>query len=120
MNKDILLVVCALITAGAIACAVYVFEKQVKLAKSLEEERYGRMVAEESSQKSAAKVAVLENQMKTADAKMVKLKDILDQEKGVNADLKSQYEYLERMKADLESKLKSTLEEKVAVAAGAQ
>ena len=114
MNKDVLFVVCGLITVVAVTLAIYSFEKQYKLSKSLEEERYGRMVAEESSQKSAAKLATLENQLKSTQDKMVKLKDILDQEKGVNQDLKNQYEQLVRAKTDLESKLKTAMEEKTA------
>ena len=114
MNKDILLIICAVITAVSLLCAVYVFGKQGKLAKSLEEERYGRMVAEESSQKSATKLAALENQIKSTDGKMAKLKDILDQEKSVNSDLKNQYDKLSQAKADLESKLKTAMEEKAA------
>ena len=114
MNKDVLFVICGLITVGAVTLAIYSFEKQYKLSKSLEEERYGRMVAEESSQKSAAKLATLENQLKSTQDKMVKLKNILDQEKGVNQDLKNQYEQLVRAKTDLESKLKTAMEEKTA------
>ena len=114
MSKDVLLVICGLMTIGAVTLAVYSFEKGYKLSKSLEEERYGRMVAEESSQKSAAKLAALDNQLKSTQDKMAKFKDILDQEKGVNQDLKNQYEQLVQAKEGLESKLKAALEEKAA------
>jgi hypothetical protein len=110
MNKDILLIVCILVAVGSIAAAVFTFERQGKLTKSLEEEKYGRLVAEESSQKSAAKLATLQNQVKTAEEKMTKMKDVLDQEKGVNEDLKAQYQRLAETKAELEAKLSSTLE----------
>ena len=92
MNKDILLIIFAILTAASVAVAVVTFEKQNKLGKSLEEEKYSRMVAEESSQKSAAKVATFENQLESANDKMTKLKDILDQQKGGNEDLKGQYD----------------------------
>ena len=110
MKKDVGLVICALIAVGAIAVAVYAFERQNKLTKKLDEERYGRLVAEESSQKSAAKLAVLENQIKSADDKMAKLKDVLDQQKGVNSDLKEQYAKLAEAKAELEAKVKAAME----------
>ena len=110
MKKDVLLVICALVAVGAIAVAVHVLERQNKLTKKLDEERYGRLVAEESSQKSAAKLAVLENQIKSADDKMAKLKDVLDQEKGLNSDLKGQYAKLAQAKAELEAKLKAAME----------
>ena len=116
MNKDILLIIFAILTAASVAVAVVTFEKQNKLGKSLEEEKYSRMVAEESSQKSAAKVATFENQLKSANDKMTKLKDILDQQKGVNEDLKGQYDKLAETKKELEEKLKITLEEKTAAA----
>ena len=112
MNKDVLLVIRLLIMAGAVSVAVFSIEKQHKLLKNLEEEKYSRMVAEDSSQKSAAKLATLENQMKSTQEKMAKLKDILDQEKEFNQDLKDQYEKLVRAKVDLELKLKTTMEEK--------
>ena len=49
---------------------------------------------------------------------MAKIEDVLDQEKGVNSDLKKQYDELAETKADLESKLRTALQEKsVAVAA---
>lgn len=115
MNKDVLLILCALITVGAIAGAVYTFEKQGKLSRSLQEERYGRMVAEEISQKSAAKLIALENQLKSTDDKLAKLKDILDQQKSVNSDLKGQYDKLVQAKADMEAKLKTAMEEKPVV-----
>jgi hypothetical protein len=114
MNKDVLLVICVVMTAGAVFFGVHAIEKQNQIAKGLDEERYSRMVAEESSQKSAAKVAVLENQVKSAESKMAKLKDILGQEKGVNSDLKNQYDKLVQNKASLEAKLKSVLEQKSA------
>ena len=118
MKKDVILVICLLVAVGAVAAAVYALQKQRKLVRGLEEERYSRMVAEESSQKSAAKLATVQAQLKSSEEKMARLKDVLDQEKGVNAELKSQYDKLEQAKTELESKLKSTLGEQSA--AGAQ
>ena len=109
MKKDIVLVLCVVLAVAGIAMAVMSMEKQRRLGKSLEEERYSRMVAEESLQKNAAKFATLENQLESTEGKMAKLKDVLDQEKSVNQDLKSQYERLEQSKANLEAKLQETL-----------
>lgn len=117
MSKNIIVVISLLIAAGAIAFAVHASGKRNTLVKSLDEERYSRMVAEEASQKSAAKVATLENQLKQADTKVQRFKDILEEEKTVNSDLKKQYDKLVRVKADLESKLRGALEEKTAAAA---
>ncbi len=113
MNKDVVMIVCILLAVGASVLAVFSFEKQNKMTKSLEEERYMRMVSEESSQKSAAKMATLQVQLKSAEEKAAKIKDILDHEKGVNEDLKNQYEDLERTKAKLEARLLSAVQEKI-------
>ena len=116
MKKDVVMVICILLSLGASIVTISMIEKERRISKSLEEERYSRMVAEESSQKSAAKLAVLEMQVRSADEKMAKLKDILDQAKGVNSDLKNQYDKLARVKTEIEAKLKSTLEEKASQA----
>jgi hypothetical protein len=110
MRKDVYLIIAVVIAIGSASIAFWALNKQTKLTKKLEEERYGRLVAEESSQKSAAKLAVLENQIKAAGDKMAKMKDVLDQEKGVNSDLKSQYDKLTQAKAELEAKLQAAME----------
>lgn len=112
MKNSLLIVIASVVTVGALLFAFFAFEKQNKLGKSLEEEKYGRLVAEESSQKSAAKLAALEVQLRSAEDKMSKVKDVLDQEKGVNSDLKSQYEKLEQAKTELENKVKELAQQK--------
>ena len=111
MKKDILLVILTLVTVASLVVVVGVLEKENKVKKSLDEERYSRMVAEESLQKNAAKLAVLEAQLKTANDKMAKVQDLIDQEKSINIDLQKQYDELNKTKAELETKLKNTLEE---------
>ncbi len=112
MKNTLLIVITSVITVGALLVAFFSFEKQNKLGKSLAEEKYSRMVAEESSQKSAAKLASLEVQLRSAEDRMTKVKDVLDQEKGVNSDLKNQYEKLQEAKADLESKVRELAAQK--------
>ena len=55
-----------------------------------------------------------QEQLKEDKGKIAKIVDILEQEKGVNSDLKKQYDELAQAKADLESKLQSALQEKAA------
>ena len=117
--KDVLLVIALLIAVALSVVVVRFNEKAVKAGKSLEEERYSRMVAEETLQKNAAKLTTMEAQMKAADAKMAKIQDILDQEKGVNSDLKQQYDKVAQAKAELEEKMKATLSQQ-AIAGQAQ
>jgi len=118
--KDIILVVILLIMIGLFVLVVRFGEKADKASKNLEEERYSRMVAEETLQKNAAKLTTLNSQLKDEQDKMAKIEDILDQEKSVNTDLKKQYDELAQAKADLEAKLQLALQEKAKIAAQAQ
>ena len=113
MKKDIVLVILVLICIGLVFVVVNVLEKENKVNKNLDEERYSRMVAEESLQKNAAKLSTLEAQLKSANEKMAKVQDQIDQQKTNNADLQKQYEDLNSIKTELESKLKTALEEKL-------
>ncbi len=115
--KDIILVVVLLVMVSLLVLVVYLGGKANKATKSLEEERYSRMVAEETLQKNAAKMTTLSSQLKDDQDKMAKIEDILDQEKGVNTDLKKQYDALAQAKTDLEAKLLLALQEKAKLAA---
>src|SRR5665213_1863029 len=100
--KDIILVISLLVAVGLSVVVIRFAEKADKAGKSLEEERYSRMVAEETLQKNDAKLTTFQEELKEDQDKMSKIQDILEQEKGVNADLKKQYDELTASKADLE------------------
>ena len=89
MKKDVVLVILGLLVVGLSVFLVRSFEKEHRALKGLEEERYSRMVAEESLQKNAAKLSA---------------------EKGVNADLKKQYAQLAEAKEALEAKVKAAVQ----------
>ena len=110
--KNILLVVLALIVVGLLVLVVDFNQKANKFSKKYEEEKFSRLVAEESLQKSAGKLATLENQLKSANSKLEKVQDLIDQEKGTNQELRKEFESLTKLKADLEEKLKSAIQEK--------
>jgi len=118
--KDIVLVISLLLAVGLSVVVVRFAEKADKAGKSLEEERYSRMVAEETLQKNDAKLTTYQEEVKEDQDKMSKIADILEQEKGVNADLKKQYDQLTQAKTDLESKLETVLQEKAAAVAALQ
>jgi chromosome segregation ATPase len=118
--KDIILVISLLCAVGLTVVVIRFAEKADKAGKSLDEERYSRMVAEETLQKNDAKLTTLQVELKEDQSKMTKIEDILDQEKNVNADLKKQYDDLTQAKANLESKLQTVLEEKAAAVMQAQ
>ena len=113
MKKDIFLVVLVLICVGLVVALVSILEKANKVNKSLDEERYSRMVAEESLQKNSAKLSTLEAQLKNANERISKVQDLIDHQKAANVDLKKQLQELSDLKADLEGKLKVALEEKL-------
>ena len=118
--KDIILVVSVLLALGLSVVVFRFAEKATKAGKSLEEERYSRMVAEETLQKNDAKLNNLQQSLKEDHDKMVKIQDILDQEKGVNSDLKKQFDGLKQAKADLEAKLQKAQQEKINVESALQ
>ena len=105
MKKDIVLIVSLLMAISLAVMVVRFAQKADKAGKNLEEERYSRMVAEETLQKNDAKLTTLQELLKEDQDKMAKIEDILDQEKNVNSDLKKQYDELAETKANLENKL---------------
>ena len=115
--KDIVLVISLLLMVGLSVMVVRFAQKADKAGKNLEEERYSRMVAEETLQKNDAKLATLQQAVQEDQNKMAKIQDILDQEKTVNSDLKKQYDELAQAKANLENKLQTALKEKAALQA---
>src|SRR5580698_10293155 len=96
--KDVFLVISILAAVGLSVVVVRFAEKADKAGKNLEEERYSRMVAEETLQKNDAKLTTLQEALKEDQDKVSKIENILDQEKGVNADLKKQYDQLTKLK----------------------
>jgi chromosome segregation ATPase len=118
--KDIILVLSLLIAVGLSVIVVRFAEKADKAGKSLEEERYSRMVAEETLQKNSAKLTTLQEALSEDQNKMSKIEDILNQEKNVNSDLKKQYDQLTEAKTNLENKLQTVLQQKAAAVAALQ
>ncbi len=111
MKKDVVLVILGLLVVGLSVFLARSLEKEHRAIKGLEEERYSRMVAEESLQKNASKLSTMEAQIKSASDKMAKIQNIVEQEKGVNADLKKQYAQLAEAKEALEAKVKAAVQE---------
>jgi chromosome segregation ATPase len=117
--KDIILVISLLLAVGLSVVVVRFAEKADRAGKNLEEERYSRMVAEETLQKNDAKLMTLQESLKEDQDKMSKIVTILEQEKNVNSDLKKQYDSLAAAKTNLENKLQTVLQEEKAAAATA-
>jgi predicted nuclease with TOPRIM domain len=92
--RDIILVISILVSVGLLVVVVNIAQKADKAGKNLEEERYSRMVAEETLQKNNAKLTTYQEELKEDQGKMAKIADVLEQEKGVNSDLKKRYDEL--------------------------
>ena len=118
--KDILLVISLLMAVGLLVVVVRFAQKVDKAGKSLEEERYSRMVAEETLQKNDAKLSTLSEELQEDQDKMAKIEDILNQEKGLNVSLKQQYDEMIQTKVELEAKLQKVIQEKAAIISQAQ
>ncbi|MDE2222969.1 MAG: hypothetical protein KGK03_07845 [Candidatus Omnitrophica bacterium] len=93
---------------------VQLSQKADKASKSLEEERYSRMVAEETLQKNDAKLVTFQQELKDTQDKMANILTTLKQEKTINSDLKKKYDELNQTKAGLEAQLQSALKDKAA------
>jgi uncharacterized protein HemX len=118
--KDIILVIAILLAVGLSVMVVCFAQRADKSGKSLEEERYSRMVAEETLQKNDGKLTTLQESLKDDQNKIAKIEDILNQEKSVNSDLKKQYAELTQAKTTLEVKLQTMLQEKATAVSASQ
>lgn len=104
--KDILFVVALLV---AVSVAIVFVRMNEDISKRLNDEKYNRLYAEESSLAYAKKIKIMESDLKAAQDKIEKIQSLVDQQKNLNNDLKTQFEKISKAKADLEGKLKETL-----------
>ena len=118
--KDIFFVFALLVAVCASVILFRFNQEKSKVEQHLQEERYSRLVAEETSQKNVLKIKQLETDLKSAQDKFWKIEKILDQEKNVNAALKEQFEKITTAKSELEAKLKSTLDGQTSLTVNAQ
>lgn len=102
--KNVILTVLVMVVFLLCVLTLNFGKKFEKANKNLEEERYSRMVAEETLQKNSGKMAMLSAIIKNQEDKIAKIQETADQEKNANADLKKQYDQLAQSKAELESK----------------
>jgi len=89
-----------------IAVTVHFKQEAQKVSKSLESERYSRLVAEETVVNTASKIRQLEKDLKASEDKIAKVQTVLKDQKSINTDLERQFDKLTKAKADLENQLK--------------
>ncbi|MDE2213939.1 MAG: hypothetical protein KGJ61_02305 [Candidatus Omnitrophica bacterium] len=118
--KDTILIISVLVAVALLLGVVQLAQKADKASKSLQEERYSRMVAEETLQKNEAKLVTFQQELRDANDKMAQIQDAMNQEKTTNLDLKKKYDALSQAKTVLEAKLQAALQVKATAAQAAQ
>ncbi|MDE1921388.1 MAG: hypothetical protein KGI24_08090 [Candidatus Omnitrophica bacterium] len=118
--KDTILIISVLVAVALLLGVVQLAQKADKASKSLQEERYSRMVAEETLQKNEAKLITFQQELRDANDKMAQIQDAMNQEKTTNLDLKKKYDALSQAKTVLEAKLQAALQVKATAAQAAQ
>ncbi len=107
MNKNTGLIAVAVIVVGLLSVLLVHYKQEAqKISRSLEAERYSRLVAEEKVVNTVSKIRNLENELKASEEKIAKVQSVLKDQKTVNNDLERQYERLSKAKTDLENQLR--------------
>ncbi|GEM_PF-4321605 len=88
---------------------VHYKHEATKIVKTLEAERYNRLVAEEKVVTSVSKIKQLESDLKSNEEKFAKIQSVLKEQKSFNQDLENQFERLSRAKTALEEQLKTVI-----------
>lgn len=107
-NISVIVVIVAILSAF-IATLVYHKREITTVTKTLEAERYNRLVAEEKVVNSVSKIKQLESDLKSNEDKITKIQSVLKEQKNFNKDLEDQYERLSRAKSALEEQLKTVV-----------
>jgi chromosome segregation ATPase len=102
--------IAVIIALTSIALAYYQNIKADGAVGELNQERYLRMVAEESLQKSEAAVAKLSGELEAVKAQLANSEKLLKQAQATGRDLQERLNEAEAMKATFESRLKSAAE----------
>ncbi len=107
MKKNTGLIVAMVVVVGILTGLIVHFKQEAgKIAKSLETERYSRLVAEEKVVNTVSKIKQLENELMSSEEKIAKVQSVLKDQKSLNTDLEHQFDRLSKAKADLENQLR--------------
>jgi septal ring factor EnvC (AmiA/AmiB activator) len=104
------LMIVFVIVIGILIGFMYHFKQEAQnISKSLESERYSRLVAEEKVVNNASKIKQLENDLKSSEEKIAKVQTVLKDQKSINTDLERQFDRLTKAKSDLENQLRNAI-----------
>ena len=109
MKNRGLMVGIIIVVGVLIGFTVYFKQQAQTISKSLDAERYSRLVAEEKVVNTASKLKEAENDLKASEEKIAKIQTVLKDQKNVNEELEQQFERLSKAKTDLENQLKTVV-----------
>ena len=119
--KKLFIVLIFLAVAGAlIAVAMYYKHEVTQISKTLETERYSRLVAEEKVVNSFSKIKQLQDDLAENEKRINKIQDVLKEQKNVNQDLEGQYKKLSKSKEQLEEQIQVLISQQAVAAAAEQ
>ena len=114
--KNFWLILVILLIVGFLVGVVYYYKYEItSISKTLESERYSRLVAEEKVVNSVSKIKQLQDDLTDNQEKIAKIQGLLKEEKNVNKDLDSQFQRLSKAKSQLEKQIDSLVSQQVAV-----
>ena len=114
--KNFWLILVILLIAGLLVGVVFYYKYEItSISKTLESERYSRLVAEEKVVNSVSKIKQLQDDLTDNQEKIAKIQGLLKEEKNVNKDLDSQFQRLSKAKSQLEKQIDSLVSQQVAV-----
>ena len=118
--KSLGLVFLFIVVAGALIGVVVHYKHQVtQISKTLESERYSRLVAEEKVVNSFTKIKQLQDDLAENEDNIAKIQDVLKEQKNVNNDLESQYQKLSKSKSQLEDQIQTLISQQAMAAQAA-
>jgi hypothetical protein len=114
MKKALFLII-LMIAVLSLYFLVRIGRENSSVTSDLERERYLRMTTEEEQQKSIMRIRKLEDELRTAQVRLVKAQESADREKDMNAELKKQLERSGQAKELLEKSLEDVSRRKAAL-----
>lgn len=107
--KNKILIVATILAVGCLIMVVLSSQAVDKTRKSLDQERYDKMVAEEKLEKALIKIKSLENDITNSQNQTQSMQAIVEQEKNANTKLKTELAKVTKLKDVLEDQLKNAL-----------
>lgn len=118
--KNLGLILVVILAVGAVAGVVVYYKSQIAgISKSLETERYSRLVAEEKVINSVSKIKQLQDELQSNQKQIEKVQELLKEQKSLNKDLDSQFQKLSKAKSQLEEEIQTLISQQAVAAQAA-